>query len=106
MAERELAEKVDSLRTQGGAVVSDVRTAVLHATRHLESLAELLQLELHEYGRAQVRRLALLAVGGILLLCAYALLCLLLVIWLEAYSLSLRPATLASSAALIQPARV
>lgn len=66
----------DSLRTQGGAVVSDVRGAVLQFTRHVEALAELLQLELQEYGHAQVRRLVLLALGAVLLLLAYVFLCL------------------------------
>lgn len=69
-------EQSESLRAQGAAVVSGVRAAVLQATRHLEALVQLLQLELHEYGRAQVRRLVLISMGAVLLLVAYAFLCL------------------------------
>lgn len=74
MADFSPSEQCNSLREQGGAIVSDVRAAVLHATRHLEALAELLQLELQEYGRAQFRRMVCIAVGAVLLLVGYAFL--------------------------------
>lgn len=61
----------DSLREQSGAVVHGVRAAVLHATQHFEALVELLQLELLEYGRAQVQRAALALAGVVLLVVAY-----------------------------------
>lgn len=65
----------DSLREQGGAVVSGVRAAVLQATRHLEALSELLMLELREYRDAQLRRVVRIAAGAALLVAAYLLLC-------------------------------
>lgn len=68
-------EENSSLRAQSGSVVSGVRAAVLQATRHLEALAELLQLELREYGRAQVLRVVTIVVGAALLLVAYAFFC-------------------------------
>ena len=66
MAKSEHPEEPATLREQGGAVLGGVREAVLHATRHVEALAELLQVELNEYGRRQARRLtaAFLGVAG------------------------------------------
>lgn len=69
-------EKSDSLRAQGGAVVSGLRSAVLQSTRHFEALAQLLQFELQEYGSIQMKRIALIAVGSVLLVVAYAFFCL------------------------------
>lgn len=85
MAETNPPEKPATLREQSGAVVSDVRDAVLHATRHLEALVELFRLELHEYRRCQVRRLVAVAVGAVMLLCSYMLLCLYAVVALQPY---------------------
>ena len=75
MVESQHAEKTVTLREQGGAVLGGVRESVLHATRHVEALAELLQVELNEYGRRQARRLTAALVGVALLLCAYLMLC-------------------------------
>lgn len=80
MADPTPEEKPLTLREQGGAVVSSARSAVLHATGHLEALAELLQVELREYGRCQMRRVVAVAIGGVMLLCAYMLLCVLAVV--------------------------
>lgn len=55
--------------------MSDVRSAVLSATRHVESLAELFAIELREYTRSQIRRIAALVLAAVLLLCAYIVLC-------------------------------
>lgn len=83
MAEVQPPEKPETLREQGEAVVSDMRDAALHISRHLESLVELFHLELCEYGRGQARRLLALAVGSVLLVCAYLLLCLFAVVELQ-----------------------
>lgn len=79
MAPSEKTDKSDSLREQGGAVVSGVRAAALHATKHVEAVAELLMLELSEYGRTQMRRAIGIAVGAVFLLIAYVMLCWLVV---------------------------
>lgn len=85
-----MADKQDSaenrqptLREQSGAVVSDVRAAVLHSAQHLEALGELLRLELREYGRRQVRRVVTGALGVALLLCAYITGCFCVVVELQ-----------------------
>lgn len=83
MADTDPPEQATTLRKQSGAVVSDVRASVLHAARHLEALAELFHLELKEYGRRQTRRLIAMLVGGVLLMCAYMLLCILAVAILQ-----------------------
>ncbi len=75
MAESNPSEKMETLREQGGAVLGGVRETVLHATRHVEALAELLQTELNEYGNRQVRRLIGVLAGVALLLCAYLMFC-------------------------------
>ena len=80
MAKSEHPEEPATLREQGGAVLGGVREAVLHATRHVEALAELLQVELNEYGRRQARRLTAALVGVALLLCAYLMLCVFVVL--------------------------
>lgn len=74
MEARSPQENPDSLRAQSGAVVTGVRAAVLHTMRHLEALAELLQLELREYGRIQMHRAGLMLVGAVLLLVGYVFL--------------------------------
>ncbi len=53
-----------------------VRETTLHTMHHVEALTALLQMELHEYGRRQVRRFTAALVGVALLLCAYLMLCL------------------------------
>lgn len=60
-----------------GGIVSDVKDAALQAARHVESLAELLHIELQEYARFQVRRAVFVALGAVMLLIAYGLLCIL-----------------------------
>ena len=69
-----------------GNIASDVRGAALQAARHVESMAQLLHIELQEYARFQMRRVALIAVGSVLLLCAYALLCILGVELIRTYT--------------------
>lgn len=83
MAEPPTTTNPPTLREQGGEVVSDLRQAVLHATRHAESLAELLHLELGEYARGQVRRALALSVAAALFVCAYLLLCAFAVVELQ-----------------------
>lgn len=85
MAGSHLPEKSASLRAQGSAVLGGVRGTVLHAMRHVEAIAELLQVELNEYGRRQARRLAAVMVGVVLLLCAYLMLCMFGVLMLQAF---------------------
>lgn len=83
MAEVQPPAKSETLREQGGLIVSNVRDAVFYATRHLETLVELFQLELCEYGRKQTRRMIALIIGAVLLLCAYMLLCIFAVVELQ-----------------------
>lgn len=75
MAEDQPPEKPETLREQGEAVVTDLRSVSLHVFRHLESLAELFSLELREYGRRQICYMMTLIAGAVLLLCAYLVLC-------------------------------
>lgn len=86
MAELSSPEKPPTLREQSGEVVADLRQAAAHGAHHIGALAELLQLELGEYMRGQTRRMVALMVGGVLLACAYLLLCLLAVEALRAYT--------------------
>ncbi len=85
MAESHLPEKSASLREQGGAVLGGVREAVLHVARHVEALAELIQVELEEYGRRQAKRFTAVMVGVVLLLCAYLMLCIFAVLMLQTF---------------------
>lgn len=63
--------------------MSDLRLAVLQTVRHVEALAELLQLELSEYVRGQARRMLAQVVAGVLLVCAYLMLCFFAVVELQ-----------------------
>lgn len=76
-------ENPQTLREQGREVISDVRQAALHATRHIEALAQLLQLELGEYARGQARRMLAAVMGAVLLVCAYLMLCFYAVVELQ-----------------------
>lgn len=78
-------ERVAALQKQGEATLAGVRHAVLQATSHLEALLDLLCLELAEYGAHQAKRLLSLALGVVLLLCAYVLLCLFACVALSAW---------------------
>ncbi len=83
MSDNTSSEEQPGLRDQVGVVLRSARASALHATQHLEALADLLQEELAEYGRKQARRLVQLLVGGLLLGCAYLLLCVLAVMLLH-----------------------
>lgn len=80
-----IPERVASAKERGRAAVGGVRAAASHAVDHAQSLAELLRLELQEYGAAQTRRLAVVSVAVVLLLTAYLSLCVCLSVWLSGW---------------------
>lgn len=72
---RSSENKLTTLQQQSGTVMSDVREMLLQCSEHLEAVADLLRLELREYGKKQARRMAALVAGLFLLLCSYAVFC-------------------------------
>ena len=71
---REEAEQ-PTLRRQGGAVVDDLRDAVLHLVRYVESLCELFQLEMQSYVQRQKNCAIGVIIGFGFIGCAYLFLC-------------------------------
>ena len=83
---------ITTLQEQGGDLVDDVRKAARYTASHARSLLALLKVELAEYVAQQSRRAVLFAAAGVLLLFAYALLCVLLCVvlnmWLSSWAVS------------------
>jgi uncharacterized membrane protein YqjE len=81
-----------TLQEQGGDLVDDVRKAARYTASHARSLLALLKVELAEYVAQQSRRAVLFAAAGVMLLFAYALLCVWLCVvlntWLASWAVS------------------
>lgn len=83
---------ITTLQEQGGDLVDDVRKAARYTASHARSLLALLKVELAEYVAQQSRRAVLFAAAGVMLLFAYALLCVWLCVvlnmWLASWAVS------------------
>lgn len=83
---------ITTLQEQGGDLVDDVRKAARYTASHARSLLALLKVELAEYVAQQSRRAVLFAAAGVMLLFAYALLCVWLCVvlntWLASWAAS------------------
>lgn len=83
---------IATLQEQGGDLVDDVRKAARYTASHARSLLALLKVELAEYVAQQSRRAVLFAAAGVMLLFAYALLCVWLCVvlnmWLASWAVS------------------
>ena len=83
---------ITTLQEQGGDLVDDVRKAARYTASHARSLLALLKVELAEYVAQQSRRAVLFAAAGVVLLFAYALLCVWLCVvlnmWLASWAVS------------------
>ncbi len=63
------------LQEQGAEVVGGMKEVAVSTFAHIDALVRLLRLELQQYAALQMRRVVLMAVGGLLLFVGYLVFC-------------------------------